>query len=160
MPDILEKHVRRTINVEKKNFDRFKQTKTQMEAHGWPGPGSYKTLDKGPGPTYSMGTRFVDKRDPPGSKPGKKRFDSQFKSKPHLHPKKSLDPGPGAYEHKSSIKPNLRPSASTQLSTFGGRSKGWIDLPQGNPAPNQYSELFPKPIDQRAFTNEGFAFPK
>jgi hypothetical protein len=24
MPDILEKHVRRTINVEKKNFDRFK----------------------------------------------------------------------------------------------------------------------------------------
>ena len=147
MPEILQKQPKRSLNVEKKNFDRFKMTKAQTESQGWPGPGAYKSIGKGPSPMYSMGTRFSEKRDPPGTMSGKKRFDSQFKSKPHLHPKKSLDPGPGAYDHQTSIKKNLRPSNSTQLSTFGGRSKGWIDLPQGNPAPNQYSELFPKPSD-------------
>ena len=60
----------------------------------------------------------------------------------------------------SSIKPTLRHSQSTQISTFGQGSRAWNDLPQGNPGPNAYSELYPKPPEHRAYTNDGFSFPK
>ena len=46
------------------------------------------------------------------------------------------------------------------MSTFGKGSRGWNDLPQNTPGPNAYSELYPKPPDQRAYTNDGYSFPK
>ena len=136
-------------------------TQAQTQAQGWPGPSAYKVTEHSGVPKYSMGSRFVEKRDPPRPKANGSRFDSQIKSKPHLHPKKSDEPGPGAYVTPSSIRKSMRHSESTQFSTFGHGSRGSLSqLPQNTPGPNAYSEVHPKPLEHRAYHNDGYSIPK
>ena len=84
-------------------------------------------------PKFSMGDRFDDKRDPPGTrktldgKPSKSRFDSKIRSKPHLHPKKSDDPGPGSHAISSGIKNGKNnPVILSDQTLIGG--KRWSNL--------------------------------
>ncbi len=74
----------------------------------------------GVGPAYKMGVKTsLDKRDQDGLGPGAylvkasntaplftfgSRFDSDVRSKDHLHPKKKDGPGPGSYDMGSSIR--------------------------------------------------------
>ena len=88
------------------------------------------------------------------------RFDSAIRAKPHLRPKKMDGPGPGDYELPGAVRVHKRNASSTQHSTFGGANRDWSDLPQNTPGPTAYSQIYPKPPEQRAFSNDGYSFPK
>ena len=126
----------------------------------WPSAAAYKLPAEKPRAACSLGPRFDEKRTPMYRKSDGSRFDSQIRAKPHLRPKKVDGPGPGDYKLPGSVKIHRRNANSTQHSTFGGASREWSDLPQNTPGPTAYSQIFPKPPEHRAFSSDGFAFPK
>lgn len=62
------------------------------------------------------------------------RFDSDVRSKDHLHPKKKDGPGPGSYPLPGCV----RVANSTKRTTFGCAGRDWSDLPKHSPSPNAY----------------------
>ena len=99
------------------------------------GPGTYHIKPAMTSPMCSLGSRF----------------DSDVRSKDHLHPKKKDGPGPGSYDLPSSVK------VATQLKnpTFGKAQRDWSDLAKESPAPNQY-----KHINKHTETAYAFSIPK
>ena len=154
------------IDVHKKeakklpNTQRFKPLPNEKTAANWPSAANYKLPEEKPKGAYSLGARFDEKRVPMYKKADGTRFDSQIRAKPHLRPKKMDGPGPGDYELPGAVRVHKRNASSTQHSTFGGANRDWSDLPQNTPGPTAYSQIYPKPPEQRAFSNDGFSFPK
>lgn len=113
-----------------------------------PGPGAYAVNMPIGGSSYSLGTRFDEKRVPMYKKADGSRFDSMLRAKPHLKPKKVDGPGPGDYKLPDSVKTKYRAEVSKQESTFGNgrqrsaspgkRKQEWI-----NPGPGNYNHVFP-----------------
>jgi hypothetical protein len=87
------------------------------------GPGLYHIKEAQPGPVFTFGSRF----------------NSDIRSKEHLHPKKAEGPGPGDYQVPGSIRALHRSATSKQNCTFGNGKRQFSDLPQHNPAPNMYN---------------------
>ena len=137
---------------------RFKVSANEEASRVWPGPGAYRVPDP-KGASYSLGARFEDKRTAMFRKADGSRFDSVIRSKPHLHPKKADGPGPGDYALPSCIRQVRRHTQSCQRSTFGGSSRNKMNSTFG-PGPASYGQLYPKPAEQRAFSNDGYSFPK
>ena len=157
-PNLIEVPVKPHRDMPKSQ--RFKLGANQIASGPWPGPAAYRLPEPKGAAQYSLGARFDEKRVPMFKKEDGSRFDSAIRAKPHLRPKKVDGPGPGDYIMPSSIKQKPRHARSTQGSTFGGGSRDWSDLPQNTPGPTAYSQLYPKPPEQRAFSNDGYSFPK
>jgi hypothetical protein len=70
------------------------------------------------------------------------RFDSDVRSKDHIHPKKKDGPGPGSYVLPSGLKV-YKPltGGNAKRTTWGKAAREWSDLPKGVPAPNNYAVL-------------------
>ena len=124
---------------------RFKRGANEVASAAWPSPAAYK-IPEIKGPSYSLGSRFEEKRTPMYRKADGSRFDSQIRSKPHLHPKKVDGPGPGDYEAPSSIKKNTRNAYSLQRSTFGGSPKH-ANKTFSSPGPAHYQTLIHRAAD-------------
>lgn len=79
---------------------------------------------------------------------------------PHLI-RESSSPGPGAYEAADTVQTKKRDKRSTQETTWSKIRQGFIDIPQCNPGPGQYSphsrtaHNFPSPRS----LEPGCAFP-
>lgn len=77
-----------------------------------PGPDHYQVHLPVGGASYSLGSRFDEKRVPMVKKADGSRFDSQLRAKPHLRPKKVDGPGPGDYKLQDSVQTKYRAMAS------------------------------------------------
>jgi hypothetical protein len=101
------------------------------------GPGQYTIKYPKQMPTYTFGTRF----------------DSQFRNKDHLRPRKVDGPGPGAYKLPSSVKTGSKSEDSLFRGTFGSAARGQMANNDG-PAPNKY-----RPV-QFTEASHCFSFPR
>lgn len=129
-----------------------------------PGPDMYTIKMNPVGPSYNFGSRFDEKRKPPGKPDADgRRFDSSLRQKPHLKPKKVDGPGPGDYALASSIKKNTRSFASMQDSTWGtGRNPDWNPNKRKQemimPGPSHYNHVY-NDANFNRIPNDGYRFP-
>ena len=89
------------------------------------GPGQYKVKEAKAGPFFTFGSRF----------------NSSFRNKDHLKPRKVDGPGPGAYKMPTSLKTGKRTQSSNDAmkkSTFGNADRNFSDLPKDIPGPGAY----------------------
>mmetsp|Transcript_33906 Transcript_33906/g.24952 ORF Transcript_33906/g.24952 Transcript_33906/m.24952 type:complete len:154 (+) Transcript_33906:289-750(+) len=120
------------------------------------------------GPFYSMGLKTsLDKKDQDGLGPGAYfpkaqktaptfafgvKFDSDIRSKDHIHPRKKDGPGPGSYDMGSTLKIASKSEKGKQETTWGKAQRDWSSLPKGLPGPNQYRpEKFTEASHQYSF---------
>ena len=92
------------------------------------GPGAYLLKEGKQSPSFSMSGGRYD-MSPTENK--NKRLPK------HLQSQKKDVPGPGAYNHPTTI----NKSPEMKRPTFGGATRKWSDLPQDCPAPNAYSPV-------------------